>query len=301
MMSPNAIMREALQVIGRLKRNRGRMCKSVDEEGRPCWQVFSPRNGWRRPVMTVSAETGAALLRADLLVAEDEAPGCFRLARGLKDAATIQNALIATLSPAEARRVTQPRTVREDTGTARTVLRVGAESPLEWLARRKDAKGRPFLTAEEVRAGERLRADYEAACLSARVTMSWDATSTVQDRRRTCRFGHDPADVSERALAARRRVEKALAAAGPGLSDILIEVVCLASGLEAAERRLGWPRRSGRLVLKFALSRLARHYGLIKREENQGPARILHWGLPDHVPRQALPEGMENAQDDAGG
>ena len=35
------------------------------------------------------------------------------------------------------------------------------ESPVAWLARRKDASGRPWLTPAEVVAGERLRADGE--------------------------------------------------------------------------------------------------------------------------------------------
>ncbi len=300
MASPNELIREALQVIGRLRRNRGRLYRSIDEMGERCWQVLSPRNGWRRPVLTVAAEVGELLLRANLIVAENEAAGRFRLAPATADREAVQDALIAALTPAEARRLRRQRTVHEEGGRPRTVLATGAESPLEWLARRKDAKGRPYLDPAEVTAGERLRADYEAACLSPRVTMIWDATISVREKRRTCRFGHDPADVSERALAARRRVDAALAVVGPGLSDILVEVVCLASGLEAAERRLGWPRRSARLVLKFALMRLAAHYGMLKKEKHACLSRILHWGLPDHVPERALPETLEGAGDEPG-
>ena len=52
---------------------------------------------------------------------------------------------------------------------------------------------------------------------------------------------------------------------GEGLATILLEVCCLERGLEAAERRLGWPSRSGKVVLRLALARLALHYGLSRR------------------------------------
>ncbi len=49
---------------------------------------------------------------------------------------------------------------------------------------------------------------------------------------------------------------------GAGLREIL-ERVCLAGlSLEAAERELKLPRRSGKTVLKLALQRLAAHYGM---------------------------------------
>ena len=49
---------------------------------------------------------------------------------------------------------------------------------------------------------------------------------------------------------------------GPGLSDILLETCCYLTGIEQAERALGWPQRSAKIVLKIALDRLAVHYGL---------------------------------------
>jgi hypothetical protein len=59
---------------------------------------------------------------------------------------------------------------------------------------------------------------------------------------------------------ARRRFEGAVAAAGPGLSDILWRVVCSGEGMREAETALGWPARAGKLVLVLALDRIADYY-----------------------------------------
>ena len=51
----------------------------------------------------------------------------------------------------------------------RSVTVNAAESPLSWLATRG------LLTARQIEAGERLRADYERAALAPSVTMRWSA------------------------------------------------------------------------------------------------------------------------------
>jgi Domain of unknown function (DUF6456) len=63
-------------------------------------------------------------------------------------------------------------------------------------------------------------------------------------------------------LSARRRLDRALEAAGPGLRDVLAAVVCAGHGIEAAEKLLHWPPRSAKLILGFALDRVADCYGL---------------------------------------
>ncbi len=130
------------------------------------------------------------------------------------------------------------------------------ESPVAWLARRRDSRGRAWLTLIEVAAAEKLRDDFVLAGTVGRLTMAWDAGPKARGGRGP---GVDPA---ERARAAKDRIARALADVGPGLKDIL-EHVCLAgTALEAAERSLGLPRRAGKTVLKLALGRLATHYGL---------------------------------------
>lgn len=125
-----------------------------------------------------------------------------------------------------------------------------AESPLGWLARRG------LLSERQVRAGERLRQDHGQAGLAARVTMRWDAA----DVGRTPGARGDSHHASLAALDARRRFERAIAHLGAGLSDIVWRIVCEGEGLADAERVLGWPTRSGKLVLGLALDRLADHY-----------------------------------------
>ena len=61
-------------------------------------------------------------------------------------------------------------------------------------------------------------------------------------------------------MRARDRVRAALEAAGPGLAPMLERICIHGSALEAAERGLGLPRRSGKTVLRLGLQRLAAHY-----------------------------------------
>ena len=127
-----------------------------------------------------------------------------------------------------------------------------AESPLSWL------RARGLVSVRQYDAGEQLRDDYEAACLGARVTMRWDAAPTGSGGRGAPSTG-TPGGPQ---LSAKRRFDAAIAAAGPGLGDVLWRVVCAGEGLPAAEKALGWPARAGRLVLTLALDRLAEHYRL---------------------------------------
>ncbi len=131
----------------------------------------------------------------------------------------------------------------------RTVTVNLTESPLAWLHARGHLPDRLFA------AGEQLRADYERAQLSGNVTMRWDPVRIKGSGER----GLNP---TERQIAARARFDGAIAAAGHGLSDVLWRVVCACESLPDAERALQWPARSGKLVLKIALERVADFYRL---------------------------------------
>jgi hypothetical protein len=126
------------------------------------------------------------------------------------------------------------------------------ESPLGWL------RARGLIDQRQFDAGERLRADWTMANLGPRVTMRWDAAPLASGRR-----GADaPLDPTLAGIAAKRRFDGAVEAAGKGLADVLWRVVCAGEGLEAAETALGWPRRAGKLVLLMALDRVADYYGI---------------------------------------
>ncbi len=133
---------------------------------------------------------------------------------------------------------------------ARSVTVNLAESPLGWL------RSRGLVDARQYEAGERLRGDWTIAGLAPRVTMRWDAAPLGKG------MGADALDPTLAQIAAKRRMEAAFDAVGPGLKDVLWRIVCAGEGMETAERALGWPARAGRVVLTLALDRLADFYRL---------------------------------------
>jgi DNA-binding CsgD family transcriptional regulator len=132
------------------------------------------------------------------------------------------------------------------------------ETPLGWLARRKGSDGKPFLSPEEVVAGERLREDFERAQIGPKVGQDWSRFLAPVDESGVSRL-RTPCDGPS---GARDRVAAAMKALGPGLNDAALRACCFLEGLESTERRMGWSARSGKVVLKIALTRLAEHYGL---------------------------------------
>jgi hypothetical protein len=148
-----------------------------------------------------------------------------------------------------------PRDGQERGGTrkaARSVMVNLAESPLGWLL------ARGMVSRRQYDAGERLRSDWERAQLGPAVTMRWDAPPTG----RVARGAPIEDDPSTAQVAAKLRFDKAVEAVGEGLSDILWRIVCAGEGMRDSEVALGWPARSGRVVLGLALDRLADYYRL---------------------------------------
>lgn len=148
------------------------------------------------------------------------------------------------------------RPVMEADGRLTTRRANLGESPVAWLARRKDASGRPWLSPAEIAAGERLRLDGQIALSGPSVTMRWDALP------RAGSGGGCSMEPAEHALSAAARVEAALTACGPRLRS-LVERVCIhGTSLQMAEQDLSLRRRQGKTVLKQGLQALAAHYGI---------------------------------------
>jgi Domain of unknown function (DUF6456) len=129
-----------------------------------------------------------------------------------------------------------------------------------------------------------LRADYWFANMSPRVTSNWSAFAP-QDRARRGALSNAAA-LRDEVIAAKERMMRALMAVGPEVSGILVDICCELKGLEEAEKANGWSARAGRVVLQIALTRLAKHYGLITRDDAAvREARGLRdWGADDYRP-----------------
>ena len=139
--------------------------------------------------------------------------------------------------------------IQDGQGQWRTVTVNIGESPVSWL------HARGMLNDRCLAAAELLRRDWERAGLGPNVTMRWDVSPSGQKGA----YGR-ALDPTMAELSARQRFDGAVAMAGPGLSDILWRVVCAGEGLKMAESALGWPARAGKLVLGFALDRVADYY-----------------------------------------
>lgn len=151
-------------------------------------------------------------------------------------------------------------------GETAHVTRNLSESPLSALERLKGRAGETYFPREALAAGERLHADFTRGRLQPQITMRFEPRlgTSVKGAR------GGVADLSDSAVAARLRVNRALAALGPELSGVALDICCFMKGLETVERERQWPPRSAKLMLKTALLALHRHYTPpVKREMRQ--------------------------------
>ncbi|MEO0820400.1 MAG: DUF6456 domain-containing protein [Pseudomonadota bacterium] len=241
--------------------------------------VFCASNAHRKPIALFPVELAAEFLRRDWIRVLRKATATVRYAITETGRAFLRRALAeeaerkrraaspcaglaeaATPFQQQHRLETARVFLQPPEGAEEAALTVNlGESPLGWLARRRGPGGTAYLGATEVEAGERLRSDFEHAQMGPNVTQDWRRFLTPSDRYSGSPSGRGPADGPQ---AARSRVSAALTELGPGLADVAFRVCCFLEGLEACEKRMGWSARSGKVVLKLALQRLAQHYGI---------------------------------------
>jgi len=255
------ITREAKRVLPRLIEE-GAFAKPIKKQQ---IGIFRPKNKWRHPLLTCSDVIMKAFLKCELVrVAEaDECPVSGTLVEVYLISELGHRFVTRLFSDAMPHR-TQHQ-IRDKRyifapGQARKFYQVNlAESPLGWLRKRKGSNGKPLISETEYAAGERLREDFTRAQMTPRVTSNWSPTPATGAQKR------GPSDwlcVQDSVLAAKKRLQGALEKVGPGLADILLQTCCYLNGLEQAERELGWPQRSGKVVLQIGLARLVEHYGM---------------------------------------
>jgi hypothetical protein len=254
--------------------------RRLDADG-VCFGLYSPRKAFAEAEVTVSGRQVAEWLARDWLEPADG--GGERLKLSAAGLGWLRRRLSSGDAFQEQHRAVRERAMEVE-GVSRSVLVNDAESPLTWLRRRKDRNGEPLIAAWQFEAGERLRADFGRGMMQAHVTANWEGAAPSSRRRRL--GGGGSAGVHDCVMDARRRVRQALVAVGPELASVVFDVCCCLKGLEEEEECQGWPRRSGKVVLQIGLTRLARHYGLLAREDIPGTVRrrLLHWGAEDYRP-----------------
>lgn len=250
---------------------------SADEAG--AYAVFSPRNCFARPIALLSARSVERALACGWLAGD---PVDMRVQLTEAGRRAVRRAL------SEAKRPPSPP------GTARAAPRIVArsaqpglrllrpqrvEGPLAWLRRRKDSRGMPLITQVQFEAGERLAVDYAQARMLPRVTVNWSPAAAASREQ-----AGGGIDITDRALAARDRLHRALTTVGPEIAPLLLDVCCHEIGLERAEKARGWPQRSGKVVLDMGLTALARHYGLLAPERPDAASRPRRWAEDGYAP-----------------
>jgi hypothetical protein len=252
----------------------------LDVEGVPAGSVrlMEPgRPGIESGVLLPAARFDAFVTNGLLVIEERDGGRRLRLSPAAK-------ARLATLKARAKRRrparkppvATAPRATRAQRSAATL-------SPLTLYARKRDSDGTPILTSAQKEAGERLASDFHRAHLMPKVTMHWSALSIAQSPSKMSKAVGAATEITDAAAAARQRVHRALDEVGSDMAGIVVDVCCFEIGLAETEKRNALPRRSGKVVLQLALTRLAKHYGITMDTPVRSKG-VRHWGDDDYRP-----------------
>ncbi len=242
---PPAHEKEVRAILRRLIAGRARL-EPIENDA---YGLFAGRGF--KPILKTSPSLIALMRRHDLLVADGEN---FTISEAGE---AWYRRLMAESE--EFRQQHQRRMMGAHPEAGNAVVNI-RENILLWLLRRKTPDGKTFINRMQYEAGMRFHEDFIRA---------HEAAGMVTDLSRPPRGKHESGPVerldrTEAALAARQRFNSAIEILGQDLADIAVEVCCHMSGLEEAERNLGVPRSSAKVILRIALDHLARHYGLAR-------------------------------------
>lgn len=145
-------------------------------------------------------------------------------------------------------------------------------SPLLKLFNRQKNLAQKYLTPLHLQAGQKIFEHYLAANMQPNITMNWERLSAPPQPHYT---GAKETGHSEQAYIAQRKLYESLKYVGQEFAAILVEICLFGKGLEATEKAMNWPARSGKLLLVMALDRLAIHYQMAPQENNDN--KYLSW------------------------
>lgn len=263
----------ALQTVLMRLSETGSFAREVDGEA---LGIFVARNQFKRPVLRLSAREAGALRANEWLSVRRGRPGEYVIS-------ALGKAHLARSESSQTPFRDQHQLIRHDvdpaSGDQRARVVNDAESPLGWLLKRRSKNGKSFINIDQFAAGERFRQDFTLASMTPRVTASWDSSASRGRRSASS----NPAEMSDRVIAAKDRFYDAVDMLGPELSEIVVQVCCHLRGLEEAERNLQWPARSGKVVLGIALSRLVSHYRLVAVGPARGKQRSQSFPAPPDI------------------
>ena len=147
---------------------------------------------------------------------------------------------------------------------------ISDDNPLLWLITHKDRAGAPFIEPHELMAGERLARDLARASMIQRTTMDWTRGVPMDG-------GGAGLNPTEAVVQSRQKASQALAAVGPDFSGLLVDICGYSKGLTLIEQERRWPPRTAKIIVRYALSALARHYGMDAKAKGKSAAPTRSW------------------------
>lgn len=147
--------------------------------------------------------------------------------------------------------------VKEDDAgeTSRNYMRKYDQHPLTLLGRRKSKDGSSFLTKTEIDAGLLFHAIFITSKSKGGENFSkvnWENIKNAVPSQ-----GNILSEFIADAQRGEDLFSRGIYHLGDGLADVVLLTCCFGIGIQEVEKRLGWSNRSGKIVLKIALGRLA--------------------------------------------